>query len=138
MTMNYDWYTTNYWHVAAYATLIVKATVYNKPFMFNWYPLTLFFKFPGQFHNFRDARTNYQNPGCPRQSGTYGMYGLAEFVFFMSLIGLKTLKEKEKMLVTSIFSFLMFSKGFLLKDVKCRDCVLKSLLLFLYFVLQMI
>ena len=25
--------------------------------------LYLFFKFPGQFHNFRDARTKYQNPG---------------------------------------------------------------------------
>ena len=27
---------TNYPHVAAYATLIVKATLYNKPFTFNW------------------------------------------------------------------------------------------------------
>ena len=35
MTINYDWYTTNYRHAAAYATLIVKATVYNKPFTFN-------------------------------------------------------------------------------------------------------
>ena len=35
MTINYDWYTTNYQHVAAYALLIVKATVYNKPFMLN-------------------------------------------------------------------------------------------------------
>ena len=33
--------------------------------------LTLFFKFPGQFHNFRDVGTKHQNPG---QSGTYGMY----------------------------------------------------------------
>ena len=36
MTINYDWYTTNYRHTAACATLIVKATVYNKPFRFNW------------------------------------------------------------------------------------------------------
>ena len=37
MTINYDWYTTNYRQVAAYATLIVKATVYKKPFTFNWF-----------------------------------------------------------------------------------------------------
>ena len=36
MTINYDLYTTNYRHVAAYATPIVKTTVYNKPFTFNW------------------------------------------------------------------------------------------------------
>ena len=35
MTINYDRYTSNYRHAAAYATLIVEATVYNKPFMFN-------------------------------------------------------------------------------------------------------
>ena len=35
MTINYDWYTTNYRHTAAYATFVVKATVYNEPFMFN-------------------------------------------------------------------------------------------------------
>ena len=35
MTINYDWYTTNYRYSAAYATLIVKATVYNKPFTLN-------------------------------------------------------------------------------------------------------
>ena len=42
--------------------------------------LTLFFKLPGQFHNFRDTGTKYQNPGlsCPGQSGTYGMYVLTE------------------------------------------------------------
>ena len=34
MTINYDWYTTNYRHSAVYATLIVKITVYNKPFTF--------------------------------------------------------------------------------------------------------
>ena len=34
MTIIYDWYTTNYRHVAVYATLIVKVTVYNKPFTF--------------------------------------------------------------------------------------------------------
>ena len=32
------------------------------------------FKFPGQFHNFRDAGTKYQNRDCPGQSETYGMY----------------------------------------------------------------
>ena len=36
MTINYDWYTTNYRHAAAHATLIVKAAVYNKPFTINW------------------------------------------------------------------------------------------------------
>ena len=35
MTINYYWYTTNYRHAAAYVTLIIEATVYNKPFMFN-------------------------------------------------------------------------------------------------------
>ena len=34
---------------------------------------------------------------------------------------------KEKMLVTSIFSFpTMFSKGFFYRFVKCRNCVVKS------------
>ena len=28
--------------------------------------LTLFFKFPGQFHNLRDAGTKYENPGLSR------------------------------------------------------------------------
>ena len=69
MTINYDLYPTNYRHAAAYATLIVKATVYNKPFTFLKNPLTLFFKFPGQFHNFRDAGTKYQNPGLSRTIG---------------------------------------------------------------------
>ena len=32
MTINYDWYTTNYRHAVAYETLMVKATVYNKAF----------------------------------------------------------------------------------------------------------
>ena len=47
---------------------------------------------------------------------------------FLSLIGLKTLWENEKMLVTSIFSFshIMFSKGFLLKVVKSWDYVVQS------------
>ena len=31
MTINYDWYTTNYRHTAAYATLIVKTTVHKNP-----------------------------------------------------------------------------------------------------------
>ena len=35
MTISYDWYTTHYRHAAAYATLIVKATFYNKLFTFN-------------------------------------------------------------------------------------------------------
>ena len=35
MTINYNWYITNYRRAAAYPTLIVKATVYNKPFMLN-------------------------------------------------------------------------------------------------------
>ena len=65
MTINYDWYTTNYRSVGLQKSL------------------TLFFKFPGQFPNFRDAGTMYQNPGlswtirdCPGQSGTYGMYDI--------------------------------------------------------------
>ena len=29
-------------------------------------PLTLFFKFPGQFHNFRDTGTKNENPGLSR------------------------------------------------------------------------
>ena len=65
---NYDWYTTNYRHAAVYA-LTVKVTVYNKPFTFNWFKnnwLNFFFKFPGQFHIFRDAATKYQNPGLSR------------------------------------------------------------------------
>ena len=59
MTINYDWYTTNYRHAAAYATLIVKATVYNKPFNF------IISGTLGQSIKIRD---------CPEQSGTYGMY----------------------------------------------------------------
>ena len=34
MTISYAWNTTNYRYAAVYATLIVKATVYNKPFTF--------------------------------------------------------------------------------------------------------
>ena len=70
MTINYDRYTTNFRHGAAHATLIVKATIYNKPFTFNLVLknlLTLFFKFPGQFHYFRDkvskSGTVPDNPG---------------------------------------------------------------------------
>ena len=68
MTITYDWYTTNYRHAAAYATLIVKATVTTNPSRSVGLkkPLTLFFKFPGQFHNFRDTGTKYQNPGLSR------------------------------------------------------------------------
>ena len=33
MTINYDWYITNYQHAAAYETLTIKATVYDKPFL---------------------------------------------------------------------------------------------------------
>ena len=36
MTINYDWYTTNYGHTAVYATPIIKATVCNEPYTFNW------------------------------------------------------------------------------------------------------
>ena len=57
MTINYEWYGTNYRHTAVYATLIVKPTVYNKPVTFNW--LILFFEFPGQFHFFWDAGTKF-------------------------------------------------------------------------------
>ena len=40
--------------------------------------------------------------------------------------GEKTLREKEKMLVTSIFSFLtMFTKGFFLRVIQIRDCVVR-------------
>ena len=48
--------------------------------------------------------------------------------WFLSLIGRKTLWEKEKMLVTSIFSFFptMFSKTLCFKVVKSRDCVVKN------------
>ena len=35
MTINFDCYTTNYRHAAAYQTLIVKTTVYKKPFAFS-------------------------------------------------------------------------------------------------------
>ena len=54
--------TINYRHAAVFATLIVKATVYNKPFTFNIglkESVDLFFKFPGQFHNFWDTGTKY-------------------------------------------------------------------------------
>ena len=70
MTISYDWYTTNYRHTAVYATLIVKATVYNEPFTFNWSYKKIgrpyFLKFPRQFHIFRDAGTKYRNPGLSR------------------------------------------------------------------------
>ena len=63
MMINYDWYTTNYRHMAAYATLIVN--VHVQLVLENL--LTLFFKFPGQFHNFRDkvskSGTVPVNPG---------------------------------------------------------------------------
>ena len=43
------------------------------------------------------------------------------------LVGVENISRKEKMLVTSIFSFpTMFSEGFLYKVVKSRDCVVKS------------
>ena len=67
MTISYNWYTTNYRHAAAYATLIVKATVYNKPIMFNWSyknPLTLFFKFPGRRDKVSKSGTVPDSPGC--------------------------------------------------------------------------
>ena len=58
MTISYDWYTSNYRHAAVYAKLIVKTTIYNKPFTFNWSEKIgglYFLKFPGQFHVFRNA-----------------------------------------------------------------------------------
>ena len=70
MTIIYDWHTTNYRPAAVHATLIVQATVYNKPLAFNLSlknRFTFFFKFPGQFHIFLDAGTKYQNLGL---SGT--------------------------------------------------------------------
>ena len=42
----------------------------------------------------------------------------------LSLIGLKNLWEKEKILVTSSFSLPMFSKGFLHRVINSTDCVL--------------
>ena len=52
MTINYDWYTTNYRHAAVYATLIVKVTVYNKPFTFLKNRSTLFLKISGTISYF--------------------------------------------------------------------------------------
>ena len=64
MTINYDWYTTYYRIAAVHATLIVKATVDNKPFNFVLKNrLILFFKLPAQFHIFQNAGTKYQNLG---------------------------------------------------------------------------
>ena len=53
-------------------------------------------------------------------------------LFFLSLIGLKTLREKEKMLVTSIFSFSrnVFSKTYLLRVIWSRDCAVKGQAMF--------
>ena len=36
MTINYDWYTTNYQHAAVYATPTVMAAVDKKPITFKW------------------------------------------------------------------------------------------------------
>ena len=69
MTINSDWYTANYLHAAEYATLIVKATVYNKPLCsidLKKIGRLYFLKFPGQFDIFRDAGTKYQNLGLSR------------------------------------------------------------------------
>ena len=67
MTINYDWYTTYYRHMVTYpyATLIVQATVIINPSRSVGLKksVDLIFKFQGQFHNFRDAGTTYQNPG---------------------------------------------------------------------------
>ena len=67
MTINYDWYNTNYRHAAAYATLIVKATFITNPSPSIGLKKSandfIFLKFPGQFHIFRDAGTKYQNQG---------------------------------------------------------------------------
>ena len=72
MTISCDWFTTNYQQAAVYATLILKVTVYNKPF--NWSKKIgrlYLIKFPGQFHIFRDTGTKYQNPGLSRTIRTF-------------------------------------------------------------------
>ena len=84
MTISYDWYTTNYRHAAVYATLIVKATVYNKPFTLHLQLLlknksTSFFKFPGQFHIFQTPGKSIKILDCHGQSRTYGMYAYQEY-----------------------------------------------------------
>ena len=66
MTINYNWYTTGFWHAAVYATLTVMATVDSKPFNLSQKLGRLnfiFFRFQGQFYIFWDARTKYKNPG---------------------------------------------------------------------------
>ena len=65
MTINYDCYTTNYRYVAVYATLIFKATVYNKPFTFTYSyknRLTLFFKISGTISYFPECRDKASKP----------------------------------------------------------------------------
>ena len=74
-----EWYTTNHRHVAAYATLTVKATVDKKPFTFNW-PWNLKstdILFLNSRDNFMFLRTPGQSikiSNCPRQTERYGMY----------------------------------------------------------------
>ena len=67
---SYNWYTTNYRHTAGYATLIVKATVYNKPFTLNWSSVDFIFKisgtisyFPGRWDKVSKSGTVPANPG---------------------------------------------------------------------------
>ena len=43
MMINYDWYTTNYWHMAVYATLRGMVIVDSKPFDFDLKKLVDFF-----------------------------------------------------------------------------------------------
>ena len=84
MMVSYDWYTTNYQHAVAYATFVLKATVYNKPFMFNiGLKKSVDFIFLIYFFNFQDNFIISGMPGqsikvrdCPGQSRTYCMYDI--------------------------------------------------------------
>ena len=72
MTINFDWYTTNYRYRAVYAILIVKATVYNKAFTFNWslkIGRLYVFKISGTFSYLLGQSIKIRD--CPGQSGTY-------------------------------------------------------------------
>ena len=66
MTINYDWYTTNYWNAVVYATLIIKANVYNKSFTFNWSvknQSTILFKICRTMSYFPGCLDKVSNPG---------------------------------------------------------------------------
>ena len=96
MRISYNWYTTNYRHAAVFATLIVKATVYNKPFTFNSFKKISFKALC--FINFRDNFIFSGTPGqsvkirdCPGQSGTYGMYDYMDMKKFFKNFFLRNL-----------------------------------------------